>query len=141
MDYQETVNFWQTVCQQVLIKGAVTEVWEPWLEIYFNDGAPIQDGNPIFMAINQAQNRAVRIIQNSFDESSIDEWTAWMDKTEYELNKGSELVDEMVFVYNSDGINISEISVQVFTELFEKWSNQHASYEAMEKIITSRIGN
>jgi hypothetical protein len=140
MEYKETVNFWLEKYNQVLTKTSMKQDWMPWLEQYYNDGTPMEDGNPIFMSVNKTANRSVKIIQNEPDRLPVYEYYALMDRTGYGLEDCSEFMDEMVFIYNPYEERFPEISARHFCDLFSIWSNPKTSYEEMETIIESYMG-
>lgn len=142
MNYEDEVQFWQKLCHQVLTDNFQALEWnENWLNKNYADGTPMQDGNPIFDLINRSHRRAVRIIQNSPDEASVDEYTLWMNKTFINDSEHDEEVEEMVFVCNGYKDKFPEHSARFFAGFFKIWSNPQVDYEEMERIIATHVEN
>lgn len=72
-DYVEAETVWQTLWISLPQQNA----WRtPWLNTVFADGTPFMDGDPIFSAISNSGQRAVKIIQQAPDygASHFEHW-------------------------------------------------------------------
>jgi hypothetical protein len=65
-EYQQAERYWERVWTKATRAAGQARDWKsPWLTTRFVDGTPIRTGSPMFSAINNRLQRAVRVIQEA----------------------------------------------------------------------------
>jgi len=105
------VQTWLTVAKRL---GQQKQWKVPWFENKFANGIPIQDGNPIFTAVDRSRRLAVRIIQMPYAADGEPDLIHWTNK----FGKGDpEELDELVI-----SCVLSDETLAQATDLMTKWA-------------------
>ena len=63
--YDQSVKYWEDLCQNIFKTHQKQEEWEQWFSHKFLNGEPIRNGNPISSWVNYKEKKGIRIIQES----------------------------------------------------------------------------
>lgn len=124
--YKQNEAYWARLVQQALAPYDIQP--KPWLNKYYGDSSPMQDGNPIYDAL-LGNGKAIRIIQVAPDSEDV-LISAWLNTTEQE--EGEDLEELVVH------LQLTKATKRVTLLLLERWVATE-DRKAMEAFIDATL--
>jgi len=128
--YILNVAYWERIFNKILKSYEI--LFKSWLNTTFVDGTQFFDGNPIFHALFENQQKGIRIIQEEPKSDHL-EISAWIEETE---NQEGSTIQELVIV-----LELSKESELIVKELIKAWVIENLNLEAMQLLIARKISS
>ncbi len=131
--YKLNEGFWtkklKRMVKDVCTTGSASKGFQKWLKTSFSNNEKFYDANPIFNALCETQNKAIRIIQEEPEVDNI-EISAWIDHSAVGHRKISELVISL---------ELSREASNVAEDLIRYWLLETTDNVKMNKLIDNKL--
>ncbi|MCP4695734.1 MAG: hypothetical protein GY862_02625 [Gammaproteobacteria bacterium] len=131
--YNLNEGFWTQTITQMVQHACTTDTasqgFQKWLKTSFSNNEKCYDANPIFNALCETQNKAIRIIQEEPEVDNI-EISAWIDHSVVGHRKISELVISL---------ELSKKASNIAEDLIKYWILETTDNVEMNKLIDEKL--
>lgn len=129
--YILNISYWQKTVTKILAESHRQNTpFKEYLNTSFANGTQFLDGNPIFNAVFEKPNKAIRIIQEEPESNEV-VIAAWLDQVEKE-NKTT--IPELVIA-----LELSKESQKIADYFIEAWIAENVDVEKMQRLIDQTI--
>jgi len=126
--YKLNMTYWQESIQNICYYPS--QKLKPYLNPNFANGTPCFDGNPIFNAIFEQPNKAVRIIQEEPESEKV-EITAWLEES---INIKDQKIPELVIA-----LELSKESKPIADYFIKAWIADNLDLKTMQQLIDKTL--
>ncbi len=129
--YDAAANYWQKLCEEILVKKGQVDSWRPWLGIHQDRAsAPVEEG-AIYSLHSHAQKKAINIEQYPPKTQEL-EISAMVDTF-------GEGVLENPIEYLTICCSLSEESAGIARSLIESWVSEETTASTIQSLIAKLI--
>lgn len=134
--YNLNEGFWTKTLNRI-IKGVCTtddktsKGFRKWLKTTYANNEKFYDANPIFNALCETQNKAIRIIQEALETVDNIEISAWIEDTKVNGQNISELVISL---------ELSKEASKIAEDLIRYWILETTDNTKMLELIEEKLG-
>jgi len=122
--YIRNVDYWQKTVKAI-VDSKQHKPFSEYLNTDFANGTAFFDGNPIFQAVFEKENKAIRIIQEESESHEV-EISAWLNTIEIK----DETITELVIA-----LELSKESQEIAEDLIKAWIVRNVSTIEMQSLI------
>lgn len=133
--YNKAVQYWKDLWGNASSHPPQFQGWRsPWINTIFEDGTPMQDGNPIFSAICQTKQRGLRVIQFEPDDTTTNFHYSLAVSGSGDITD-PEAITELVIA-----CALTDANALLAQLLMNSWISGSLNYKAVDNALTPAVG-